>query len=95
MPCPTCGSPDPKRHPAVQWEGEVQPCSDAWHSPPRAEVKRAVARLDALAEELRSICSVVTIEDLKTLEHHERQLVLLLEGAASQYLDAKQKRAGG
>jgi hypothetical protein len=29
--CPTCDSPDPKRHPAVQWEGEVQWCKDAWH----------------------------------------------------------------
>lgn len=31
--CPTCGSPDPQRHPAVQWEGEVQLCRDAWHAP--------------------------------------------------------------
>lgn len=29
--CPTCDSPSPKHHPAVQWEGEVQLCSDAWH----------------------------------------------------------------
>lgn len=30
--CPTCGSSDPKRHPAMQSEGEVQPCLDSWHS---------------------------------------------------------------
>lgn len=30
--CPTCGSPDPKRHPAVQYGGEVSPCSDAFHA---------------------------------------------------------------
>ena len=29
--CPTCGSPDPKRHPAVQHEGEVQVCQDVFH----------------------------------------------------------------
>ena len=29
--CPTCRSPDPKRHPAVQHEGEVQVCQDVFH----------------------------------------------------------------
>lgn len=29
--CPTCGSPQPHLHPAVQFEGEVQPCLDAFH----------------------------------------------------------------
>lgn len=31
--CPTCGSPDPARHPAVQFEGEVSICQDAYHAP--------------------------------------------------------------
>ena len=29
--CPTCDSPAPHLHPAVQHEGEVQPCKDHWH----------------------------------------------------------------
>lgn len=31
--CPLCGSPDPRRHPATSFEGEVQPCPDRWHVP--------------------------------------------------------------
>lgn len=31
MECPTCASPRPFLHPAVQEGGEVQPCPDAWH----------------------------------------------------------------
>lgn len=29
--CPRCDSPDPKLHPAMQFEGEVQPCEHPWH----------------------------------------------------------------
>lgn len=29
--CPTCQSPQPHLHPAMQHEGEVQPCRDAFH----------------------------------------------------------------
>lgn len=32
MECPTCGSPDPARHPSVQPDGgEVHTCPDAFH----------------------------------------------------------------
>lgn len=30
--CPRCGSPDPKLHPAVQYEGEVQICAHTYHT---------------------------------------------------------------
>ena len=30
--CPRCDSPAPHLHPAMRHEGEVQPCSDAWHA---------------------------------------------------------------
>ena len=33
--CPTCTSPSPELHPAMQHEGEVQPCRDDWHNHPR------------------------------------------------------------
>lgn len=29
--CPRCASPEPRLHPAVQAEGEVQPCPNPWH----------------------------------------------------------------
>lgn len=32
--CPTCDSPAPHLHPAMQAEGEVQPCKDPWHIAP-------------------------------------------------------------
>ena len=35
--CPTCGSPSPERHPAVQWEGEVHICVDDFHLRPIPE----------------------------------------------------------
>lgn len=31
--CPTCESPQPRLHPAMQHEGEVELCHDSWHKP--------------------------------------------------------------
>ena len=62
--CPTCESPDQKRHPAVQFEGEVQLCRDVWHRPTADEIEAAErkradphaalrARLETLAAKWR------------------------------------------
>lgn len=42
--CPRCDSPDPGRHPAVQFEGEVQLCEHPWHSPTADEIRATYKR---------------------------------------------------
>lgn len=37
--CPTCTSPQPHLHPAVQVEGEVETCADAFHLKPTPQNK--------------------------------------------------------
>jgi hypothetical protein len=39
--CPTCSSPDPARHPAVQFEGEVQLCENDWHVPSASKIRES------------------------------------------------------
>lgn len=48
--CPRCDSPNPKWHPAVQWEGEVQLCRHQWHSPTADEIEaKEAAEREAVA----------------------------------------------
>jgi hypothetical protein len=51
--CPTCNSSAPKMHPAVQSEGEVQPCRDEWHVRGGWEPEPHVKRMWAEADERR------------------------------------------
>jgi hypothetical protein len=51
--CPRCHSPQPHLHPAVQFEGEVQPCSHAFHlqvTPANTPERIAEAQAMALAD---------------------------------------------
>ena len=51
--CPRCYSPDPRRHPAVQLGGEVQPCPDDFHRQVTAEnTPERIAKVDALLERM-------------------------------------------
>jgi hypothetical protein len=46
--CPTCGSPAPHLHPAVQCEGEVETCPDAFHlTPTNQNSPEYIARVHA------------------------------------------------
>lgn len=46
--CPTCNSPAPHLHPAVQFEGEVHVCTDAFHLAPTNQNRPAyIAAVEA------------------------------------------------
>lgn len=61
--CPTCESPEPKLHPAVQHEGEVQLCNDAYHQAAEPTADKQVNQL------LEAIC--------KAQEERDRQNVII------------------
>lgn len=55
--CPRCDSPAPHLHPAVQSEGEVQPCPHPFHGDGAAE---AFAKLQGLSSE--EVVAMMTAE---------------------------------
>lgn len=48
--CPKCESPNPKHHPAVQWEGEVHLCRDPWHKPSAEQIEAEWVKKEAAPE---------------------------------------------
>lgn len=49
-PCPSCGSPEPRPHPAVQHEGEVRICNDQYHMGATPDLARVAAARTLSAE---------------------------------------------
>lgn len=68
--CPTCESPDRKRHPAVQHEGEVQVCPDAWHRPFDHSI-RADRRLSVLEWSRERFANTLRLAASKTGEDRD------------------------
>jgi hypothetical protein len=55
--CPRCDSPSPKLHPAMQFEGEVSPCSHPFHEAPpepKADERTVEERILSLVETVQA-----------------------------------------
>ena len=64
--CPTCDSPQPRLHPAVQYEGEVEICNDPKQEAADAaidELQKWIGRLGALHASAVRMRRMLTKED--------------------------------
>jgi hypothetical protein len=52
--CPTCNSPRPHLHPAVQYEGEVHICVDDFHLTPTNQNRPSVIAQVQLERKVRA-----------------------------------------
>jgi hypothetical protein len=80
--CPTCESPSPGLHPAIQHEGEVSVCKDAWHDAARIPVgyeRRPDGTLAALSS--RPEGPQERSELVKRIEAQIRELNRMVNGA--------------
>ncbi len=57
--CPRCDSPQPHLHPAVQFEGEVQPCSHDYHKQETPE--NTPERIDRTQRFIASLATVTAL----------------------------------
>ncbi len=97
--CPRCDSPQPHLHPAVQVEGEVQPCSNPWHGSTRRGRETLERMLSsksdsALGDESRVIAYAVKAGITEGhIEREARAMVACFGGCAWDRLSQRERDA--